>query len=646
MAQSSGEKRTPNAHASSRGALALRFFTALTALPLHWRIGGAALALIMACGLRYGLMGVFGEHRFYFAFYPAIAVVALLLGTFAGAATALLAAAAAHFDLGAGRGAPINDGMDFLILVVFLFNCAALIFLAELLQGLARARRESEELVRLNAEQLGHFVEQAPAAMAMFDSDMFYLAASARWREEFGLSPDLVGKSHYDVFPEIGEEWRDVHRRALAGECANCEQDRFERADGSVHWLRWEVQPWRQAQGGVGGVVIFSEDISDRMRIEEALRNNEKRLKAIVDAAMEAIVAIDGKGVIQSANPAALEMFGYEKSELLGRNVSLLMPDPYRNEHDRYIAAYQRGGEKNIIGRRRKVEGRRKVGEVFPLELTVSEAPFNKEMLFVGFLRDMGPIEAERRRVNTLREELVHVSRLNDMGEMVAGLAHEVGQPIAAILNFAAAHRRAMAATGEAPEPDLIAKIEAQARRAAEILKRLRGFIEKRPPERTIEKIDDLIEDAIKLALLRSRAKITTFPPDPDETPIRVCVDRIQIEQVLVNLLRNADDALVDTVEPEILIETARMEPGKILVSVADNGEGVHPEALEQLFKAFSSAKQFGMGVGLSIGKSIVEDHGGVIAYRPNAPRGSIFEFTLPIHDGEGDSADGGPDAP
>jgi two-component system sensor kinase FixL len=312
------------------------------------------------------------------------------------------------------------------------------------------------------------------------------------------------------------------------------------------------------------------------------------------------------------------------------------MPDPYRSEHDRYIAAFQRGGEKKIIGRRRKVEGRRKGGEGFPLELTVSEASFDQDMLFVGFLRDLSPIEAERRRVNTLREELVHVSRLNDMGEMVTGLAHEVSQPIAAILNFAAAHRRAVAATGASPEPDLIAKIEAQARRAADILKRLRGFIEKRPHERRIEKVDDLIADAIKLALLRSRAKITYNPPAEDEAEICVCVDRIQIEQVLVNLLRNADDALVDTAEPEILVETTRVESGKVLVSVADNGAGVDPEALDQLFNAFFSTKQFGMGVGLSIGKSIVEGHEGSIAYRANAPRGSIFEFTLQIYDGEG----------
>jgi two-component system sensor kinase FixL len=317
----------------------------------------------------------------------------------------------------------------------------------------------------------------------------------------------------------------------------------------------------------------------------------------------------------------------------------MLMPNHYRNEHDRYIAAYLRTGEKKIIGLRRKVDGMRKDGAVFPLELTVSEARFDQDRLFVGFLRDLSPIEEERRRVNALREELAHVSRLNDMGEVVTGLAHEVGQPIAAILNFSAAHRRAMAATGESPDADLIAKIEAQARRAADILKRLRGFIEKRPPERRVENIHDLIDDAIKLSLLRSRAHVAHMPPADGEGGARVCVDRVQIGQVLVNLLRNADDALIDTAEPEILIETSLVEPAGILVSVADNGAGVDHETAEELFNPFYSTKQFGMGVGLSIGKSIVESHGGAISYRANAPHGAIFEFTLPIHRGDGDGA-------
>jgi two-component system sensor kinase FixL len=412
---------------------------------------------------------------------------------------------------------------------------------------------------------------------------------------------------------------------------------------GSERWLMLHGGPLRVANRAASHYMGLVIETTERRRAEQALRDNERRLNAIVDTAMEAIVSIDRDGRILSVNPAAQEMFGLAADEMLGRNVSLMMPDHYRSGHDSYIAAYLNGGEKNIIGKRRKVEGRRKDGAVFPLELTVSEATFNNELLFVGFMRDLSPIEEEKRRVNVLRDELFHVSRLNDMGEVVAGLAHEVGQPIAAILNYSAAHRRAMSLTGEPPEPDVVAKIEAQARRAGEILKRLRGFIEKRPTEWRVEAIQDLIDDALELAILHSRAHILRPPPDPEEAGLRVRVDRILIGQVLVNLLRNADEAVVDEPDPQIWIETAYVAPETLRVSVADNGAGVDPETVAELFSPFFSTKQLGMGVGLSIGKAIVESHGGAISYRANTPRGSIFEFTLPVFHGEGGDAGAAP---
>jgi two-component system, LuxR family, sensor kinase FixL len=278
------------------------------------------------------------------------------------------------------------------------------------------------------------------------------------------------------------------------------------------------------------------------------------------------------------------------------------------------------------------LSGRRKNGEEFPLEIAVSDATHDNDVLFVGMMRDLSPIEEERRRVNALRDELARVSRLNDMAGMVAGLAHEVGQPVAAILNFAATYRRAMAAPGKAPEAGLIAKIEEQARRAAEILRRLRGFIEKRPPERRSVPIRDLIDDALKLTTFRSKPRLVRTPAPPEIRKARVWADPIQIEQVLVNLLRNADDALLDTDTPELIIETSLAGSGRLRLSVADNGAGVDREAVGELFDLFFTTKPFGMGVGLSISKEIVEGHAGVINYRPNAPSGSIFEIELPIH--------------
>lgn len=630
----SGENLAPEVKPRSSGARGLRFFEALTGLPLHWRIVAAVLVTVAACLCRLAVSAQLGERSFYFSFYPAIALSAVLLGSWPAMVVVVVAILANQLRMGAASSPPLNDPTAYLLLGVFILNSMVVIFMARLLHGLARSRRVEEDLTRINAEQLGHFVEQAPAAVAMFDRDMHYLAASARWRDMHRLPQDLVGKWHYEDGTELKEEWRDAHRRALAGEKVESERDLIIRRDGSMLWTRWEVQPWRLAHDSIGGVIIFAEDITERIRIEGALRSNERRLNAIVDAAMEAIISINSKGEILSANPATREMFGYELNELLGRHYGMLRPENVFPEQDRIIALDQNEGFKSIIGVRRRIEGRRKNGAVFPLELTVCEAPIDPAMLFVGFLRDLSPIEEEKRRVNSLRDELIHIARLNDMGEVVAGLAHEVGQPIAAILNYSAAHRRAMVATGRPPDPDLISKIEAQARRAAEILKRLRGFIEKRPPERKAEKIHDLIDDAIRLALLRSRANVRHASPANDDDELYVFADRTQIGQVLINLLRNADDAVVDVAAPEILIEVSREGSSEVRVSVADNGAGIDGDARAQLFSPFFSTKKLGMGVGLSISKSIIESHNGAIFYRPNSPRGSIFIFTLPMDRG------------
>ena len=744
--------------AQTLGLRALRHINAILSLPYLWRVFATLLMLACAFGGRLALSDVLdGKHAVYTLFYPGILAAGLLCNFRAGLLSVAAVAILTHTPFGAHRIAVLDRPADAIGLAAFLIFGFSLVVVGGLLRNLARTRSESEALVRLNAEQLGNFVEQAPVGMAMFDRDIRYLAASARWREDHGLSADVVGKSHYDLMPEITDAWKDNLRRALAGETIRNEGDKFVRLDGKTQWLRWEVRPWRDARGGVGGILIFSEDISerirareaaedsearlrfalrtakagiwewnaatrlpqwsevawrlfglepngrqpsyalwletvdpddrarvmqaaefltkhgqeseaewrtgdrwlmsrgapmpesdpeaprfmglvlditDRKRAEQSLRDNERRLSAMVDTAMEGIISFDGSGAILSANPAAREMFGYDGDETLGGDVSMLMSESLRLAHDGFID-YHRAGETKSFGARRKLEGRRKDGAVFPLEIALSEATLNGRRLFVGFMRDLSPIEEEKRRVDALLAELFHAARLNDMGEVVASLAHEIGQPIAAIQNFAAAYRRTKEQTGEPPQTDLIALIEAQSRRASEILKRLRGFIAKRPAERREENVQGLIDDAIQLALLRSRAQVEHRPPMGNDADLTVFVDPILIGQVLVNLLRNADDALVDTPEPQIRVEAARAEPGMVRISVVDNGSGVDPKAVDNLFKPFFSSKALGLGVGLSIGKTIVESYGGVLTYRPNAPRGSIFEFTLPIFKGD-----------
>lgn len=627
------------AQAAARiGHRALGWIDAIEALPFGLRLGVSLFAIAACVGLRAAFAAYLDAFSGHYLLYPAVAISALLCGVAGGLASVLLIVLFAHDYLGAPSWGGDGQQVNFIVLFDFLADSAVYIALARLPAFLASTARAREALMRANAEQFGQFVEQAPAAMAMFDRDMRYIALSARWREDYGLGSDVVGRHAYDVFPETTEAWKQVHQRALAGEVVRAERDVLVRRDGSSLMLRWEVRPWLERSGQIGGVVIFAENISERGRIQRALEESERRLNAIFDTAMDAIVTIDRHGVIQSANPAAHEMFGCADDEMVGRNVRMLIPAPYGHRHDSFLAAYLETGVRKIIGQRRTVEGLRRDGAVFPLELTVSEALLANGPVFVGVMRDLRPIEAERRRVSALRDELARVSRVNDMGEMAAGLAHEVGQPVAAILNFAAAYRRAVATTGRAPEGELIGKIEAQARRAAEILKRLRGFIEKRPPERQAVEIESLIDDALQLVALRRRPRILRPPPPPEVEGARIFADPIQIEQVLVSLLRNADDALIDTNPAEIAIETSVVEGGRIRISVADNGAGVAPEAVEELFSPFFTTKILGMGVGLSISKSIVESHGGVIGYRPNAPCGSIFDFELPICQAESPS--------
>jgi two-component system sensor kinase FixL len=606
----------------------LNFFDAIAAAPLHWRLTACAVTFAGGVAFNGVLSDLLPGAPEGAAFFPAIFLAALLCGFAAG----VLAASIVAIGLRIPFGAPLADAAKAHLWTVelhFYFDAVACIALARWPHAIVRASRRAP--VRVTAEQLGHLVEQAPAAIAMFDSRMRYLAASARWRACYNLGRHIVGKSHYDIFPDMPDAWREAHRRALAGETVQCEQDLFVRSDGAEYWLKWEIGPWRYSGDRIGGIVIVSEDIGERVRLQRDLVENERRLKAIFESAMDAIVTTDAQGLIQSANVAAGEIFGRGPDEMIGQKVDILMPKVFGARHDGFMSAYAASGIKKIIGQRRIVAGLRKDGAEIPLELAVSEAVINDATIFVGVMRDLSVIEAERRRVNLLRDELAHASRLNDMGGMVAGLAHEVGQPISAIMNYCSAYRRTIARTGSAPEANLTTKIEQQARRAADILKRLRGFIEKRPIELREVAIGTLIDDAIALVSLRSRPRIVRPPPPPEVVGACVLVDPIQIEQVLVNFLRNADDALIDADDPEIVVEACLASSGRVRVSVADNGAGVSAEAAGELFDMFFTTKNYGMGVGLAIGKDVVKSHGGIIGYRPNAPRGSIFEFELPL---------------
>lgn len=252
-------------------------------------------------------------------------------------------------------------------------------------------RKRIELALRTSEERFRMFIEYAPVGLAMFDREMRYVAVSRGWREDYGLGDsDIIGRSHYELFPDIPERWKEAHRRGIGGEVVRAEEDRFERVDGTVQWTRWELRPWNTADGSVGGIVIFAEDITQRKQAVQALNEREEQLRAVLNTAADAIITIDRFGIIQSVNPATEKMFGYAQGELLGQNVKILMPKPYCDEHDGYIDRYQKTGECRIIGVGREVVGRRQDGSTFPVGLSVSEV--DHRGLFTGIVRDMSSL--------------------------------------------------------------------------------------------------------------------------------------------------------------------------------------------------------------------------------------------------------------
>lgn len=388
----------------------------------------------------------------------------------------------------------------------------------------------------------------------------------------------------------------------------------------------------------VGAAASWRGELLHRARVSalasaESARAREAHLQSILDTIPEAMVVIDERGSIHSFSATAQRLFGYDHAEAAGKNVKMLMPSPYREEHDGYIDHYRRTGERRIIGIGRVVVGQRKDGSTFPMELAVGEMRSGEARFFTGFIRDLTERQETEARLQELQAELVHVSRLTALGEMASALAHEINQPLSAIANYMKGSRRLLEGSGDQrvlQVRDAMDKAADQAQRAGQIIRRLRDFVARGESERRIEDVRKLTEEASALALVgaKDRGVRVRFELAPQAD--FVLADKVQIQQVLLNLIRNAIEAMEDCERRDLTIATAALSGNMIEISVADTGAGIAPEIAAQLFQPFVTSKPQGMGVGLSISRTIIEAHGGTIGPRSNPGGGTVFSFTLP----------------
>lgn len=369
--------------------------------------------------------------------------------------------------------------------------------------------------------------------------------------------------------------------------------------------------------------------------VTEQTRRQAENL-ALLDTAVDAIVVIDESGRIETFNPAATRLFGYRPEEVLGEPVNMLMPEPHRSRHDAYMQRYMTTGEQRIIGIGRELEAQDKQGRRIPIYLAVSEIKLQGRRRFTGIIRDLSDQRAAREALAEQREKLAHVGRLSTMGEMTASIAHEINQPLTAIGMYAQSSLKLI----QRGDPDLdklaaaLEKLNTQSLRAGAIIERIQRFAKAQDSQRQLLELNILLTELVKLAEGDARIHDVEITFDiADGLPAVYC-DPIQIQQVALNLIRNAIDAMKEQPNADgrnaIVIMSRPLDGGRVEVAVSDRGPGVAEEQKNLLFKPFHTTKKDGMGMGLSICRTIIAEHGGELGYRDNEDGGATFYFTLP----------------
>ena len=380
---------------------------------------------------------------------------------------------------------------------------------------------------------------------------------------------------------------------------------------------------------------VLKKTIDELNYSRHQLLEREAKLNSILNASIEGIIVIDPAGTIVSVNAAVENIFGYHAEELIGNSVKLLMPIAMRKNQELYLAKYLRIFIPKALGSIREVEGLRKDGTLVPLDMTVAEFPLDGVRYFSGIVRDVSARKFQEQQEREHLEKLAHVTRLGLMGEMASGIAHEVNQPLSAVVNYTQVCMRLLQSETQdlAKIGEIMQKANQQALKAGQIIHSMREFVKPRKIHRSTVDINELIYDAISLFESDFKQNLISIRFELTKSLPCVFIDRVQIEQVLLNLIRNSIDALKDLpqfTQRQLSIESNLNPVNYIEVRVKDNGPGLTLQQQEKILTPFFTTKSSGMGMGLSISRSLVESHHGTLHFNSKEDKGTTFYFTLP----------------
>jgi PAS domain S-box-containing protein len=465
------------------------------------------------------------------------------------------------------------------------------------------------------------------------------------WSDEmfriFGFDPQQ-GPPIWDCFLErIHPEDRDMVTSAndrTFRTKVNCDVEfRIVQPDGKIKHIHAIGHPVLNLAGELVQVLGTMVDITERKRADEERERLREAHRVVVETANDVVVSADENGAIQFANPTTRRVFGYEPGELIGKPLTVLMPEFIRKLHEEGFKRYLATGRRHVNWQGTELTGLRKDGQEFPVEVSFGELTMKGSRVFTGFIRDITErkqAERERERLHRVQSDLAHMTRVNTLGELTASLAHEIRQPIAAAMTDAQTSMRWLARD----VPDLGEAREAVSRmikdivRASDIINRIRTHFQKGSPQRERLAVNDVVREMIALLNTEMAEHTSTVYSELGEDLPFVSAIRVEVQQVLMNLILNGIESMKELESPGTLrIVTQLSDEDFVQVSITDTGKGIKPEDGEHIFQAFFTTKREGTGMGLAISRSIIESHGGRLWFTPNADVGVAFHFTLPI---------------
>jgi PAS domain S-box-containing protein len=603
-----------------------------------------AAVLLLTAGL-VGLM-VFGDwsvagaknYPLEFICIPLVAWAAVRFAQREAATVSLLLSGIAVWGTLRGFGPFVRESPNKSLLLLQIFM-GLIAVMAMSLAAVVSERKQKELALRANEERLRLFVEHSPAAIAMFDRQMRYMIASRRWLSDYRLRDRnfIIGRNHYEVFPEIPDRWKEIYRRCLAGAVEKCEEDQLPRADGTVDWVRWEVHPWRDDQGEVGGLLIFSEVITDRKLADE-------RFHLAVESAPNAMVMVNQEGKIVLVNSETEKLFGYPRDELIGQTVEMLVPEPFRQSHPMFRHGFYAEPRARPMGAGRDLFGLRKDGSQFPVEIGLNPIKTEEGVWVLSAIVDITArkrTEEQRRRIEAQIEQ---AQKLESLGVLAGGIAHDFNNLLMGIMGNTSLALETL--PSENPARPKLQIALAATERASQLTRQLLAYAGK---GRFLVGPVDLSAQVREIAsvLEVSISKNVQLKLNLHEHLPAIEADSSQVQQVVMNLVINGAEAIGTDKPGTVRLSTAmqrvdedyiratfgadEIQPGRyVTLEVCDTGIGMDEQTQARIFDPFFTTKFTGRGLGLAAVHGIVRAHKGALRVCSTPGQGSTFWVLFP----------------